>query len=268
VLLLVLTLADTSLFAADLSISSIQGNGGITWSNIVNMSSLTDVVIVGPSSINYHRVGCYSVEWASALTDSWKAGWQGLDGIVPRGTNMTAGVPMFFRLKYTAADNMLWPAISGRKLRFEETAQGITSYSVWQYVNSFVSPSSSNTYAVVERTWENSDLKAYYVTRNAGSELHIVDNKSGREGVAFKTGPEEQPWTYYSNGSEVTTVILAITNRPSITGMPAPNSAAICHKRQTASGSLWYEWIVPGLGLVAMWDKDGSSERLIEVIDP
>jgi len=264
-----LILASRNLHAADLSITSILGNGTITWSNIVGSSTATNIVFINaPEPVNYHRLGCYSVEWASVLTNGWNAGWQSLDGILPKGSNMTVGIPMFFRLKYTPADNMFWPTISGRRFRFEDVDSGVTNYSVWQYVSSFVSPSSSKTYFILERSWEKSERKAYYVGRFTANELYMVDNNSGIEGVVAKTGPPEQPWTYYSDGKVVTSVILAVTNCPSLPGMPSTNSVAICHQRRTAAGSLWYEWFVPGFGLVAMWSADGSSERLISVIDP
>jgi len=252
--------------ADDLTITSIQGTGALTWSNSAGVTGPTDFITSSP--IAYQRVGSYAVEWTSSVTNEWNSNWQGLEAIYPKGTNMMAGVPMLFRLKYTPPESTFWPTISGRQLRFEDVAAGVTNHSVWQYMSSFNSPSSGQTYSVLERSVENSNLKAYYVARITAEALYIVDNNSGIEGVAAKTGPEEQPWTYYSNGKLVTTAVLALTNRPNLLGMPPTNSPAICLERRTAAGSHWYEWFLPGLGLVAMWDQDGSSERLISVLDP
>jgi len=71
-------------FGADFVITSLSGNGQMTWTNSVTNAS-------------------YRVEWASSLTGPWKQfnALTNLDSIRATNTTVTVAVPMFYRVVWT-----------------------------------------------------------------------------------------------------------------------------------------------------------------------
>jgi hypothetical protein len=67
--------------ASDIEITSLAGNGRLTWTN-----SFTN--------------GLFSIEWAAALgTNSWRSNWIALQNFWVGGFTNTVEVPMFYRVK-------------------------------------------------------------------------------------------------------------------------------------------------------------------------
>ncbi len=59
-------------------ITSFQGNGQLTWTNLVGTNGFT-------------------VQWAPAVTGPWSSNWHALDSIISTGAQTTVSVPMFYR---------------------------------------------------------------------------------------------------------------------------------------------------------------------------
>jgi hypothetical protein len=76
---IVIALAYSSALAQQPVITSFQGNGQLTWTNLPGTNGFT-------------------VQWAPAVTGPWSSNWQALDSIVVTGVQTTVSVPMFYRV--------------------------------------------------------------------------------------------------------------------------------------------------------------------------
>jgi hypothetical protein len=76
---IVAALVHSSALAQQPLITSFQGNGQLTWTNIAGTNGFT-------------------VQWAPAVTGPWSSNWHALDSIISTGAQTTASVPMFYRV--------------------------------------------------------------------------------------------------------------------------------------------------------------------------
>jgi len=74
------SLAHSSARAQQPVITSLQGNGQLTWTNAAGTNG-------------------FSIEWAPSLAGPWSSSWRALDSLVATGAQSTVSVPMFFRVK-------------------------------------------------------------------------------------------------------------------------------------------------------------------------
>jgi hypothetical protein len=76
---IVLALAHSSALAQQPVITSFNGNGQLTWTNLPGTNGFT-------------------VQWAPAVTGPWSSNWLALDSLVSTGSQSTTAVPMFYRV--------------------------------------------------------------------------------------------------------------------------------------------------------------------------
>jgi hypothetical protein len=76
---LIVALAQSLAQAQQPVITSFQGNGQLTWTNLTGTNG-------------------FGVQWAPAVTGPWSANWNALDSLITSNSQTTVPVPMFYRV--------------------------------------------------------------------------------------------------------------------------------------------------------------------------
>ncbi len=222
-----------------LQITSLGGNGQLTWTNIPELNN-----------------GLFAVEWSATLGTNWHSGWDGLQSFQGAGAATTVEVPMFYRVK--CMTNVFIPWIPGAQLNF---AVSNTSNSTWTEqikVLGIVKPSAGNgnEFALVEDT-EAGQMKLHLM-RSTDTAVKQIDQMTLAESQEFFRGPVGTSWTNLNDNGQFTRVVTvdAIEN----VTVPA-GTFTNCYKfhktvlnASPGETAEWYEWICPGFGMVKWVD--------------
>jgi hypothetical protein len=168
--------------------------------------------------------GLFSVEWAPSLSEGWRTSWGTLRGQLTPGLSNTVAVPMFFRVK--CAPDLFMPLPVDQQMVYR-VSNSVGMISTQQMaVLAYTRPQlSTNDFTLIEElSAEGSGLFLLRSTDNAAFRW-----RGTAETLEFQIGPVGTTWTNHN-----------------------------CYKfhKQVLeeSGSDWYEWICPHLGMVKWVD--------------
>jgi len=221
----------------DIAISSLAGNGQLTFTN-----SFTNAL--------------YTIEWAPALGTNWRQNWGPLQGFWAPGRTSAVQVPMFYRVK--CVTDLLFPFPVGREAVFSASDAVGNVWTEKSVVLSYIHPLGADRpqYALLEQVNPNS--LSFFMARSTDTAMIRLDPDRLVEVTEFQLGPVGTTWTNFNYKGQYTRKVT-IEAIETVT-VPAGTFPA-CYKfhKQIVSGSSsprpeWYEWVRPGFSMVKWVD--------------
>lgn len=228
-------------------IQSFRSNGNLTWS--------------APSG------SVSTVEWTDNLTGSpsWRQSWLDLQDQVSTGADMSAQVPMFYRVSCWTNGLFLYPKVGRTYYYSVSNSLGQVTTVTYSVVGVLDLPQKTNRYFLAQSTVP-SEVQSYVVRADADT-LYECPHYEGfrNEYPVFRDAPVGTTWTntfdpeFKNPADPIDHTTVTIFTNETVT-VPAGTFQCVGHhKVDDDSPPGWQEWWSPGFMLIKFVDLDGEG---------